>query len=133
MFDVGRDLPAESAGILLAEVDLVLQAAYPEPQRLHCWASIKVVFEFYSDPLRHRGLHDCMGYLHRTRSTVIPCSPRRRRPPETMPARRRAGTALGSWDAAAWRPWADSGPPLAAGPGRCLTSARVIRSVRAGL
>src|SRR6266566_2539632 len=80
MFDVGRDLPAESAGILLAEVDLVLQAAYPEPQRLHCWASIKVVFEFYSDPLRHRGLHDCVGYLHRTRSTVIPCSPRRRPP-----------------------------------------------------
>src|SRR5262249_2891620 len=30
-----------------------------EPQRLIRWAAIKVVFEFDTDPLRHRGLHDC--------------------------------------------------------------------------
>ena len=71
MFDVGRDLPAEPAGILLAEVDLVFGAAEPEPQRLICWASIKVVFEFDSDPLRHLASMIPMGYLHRTRSTVI--------------------------------------------------------------
>jgi len=61
MFYVGRDLPAESDGILLIKVDLVFGAAEPEPQRLIRWASIKVVFEFDSDPLRHRGLHDCDG------------------------------------------------------------------------
>jgi len=57
MVNVGRDLPAEPAGILLAEVDLVVGAAEPEPQRLIRWAAIKVVFEFDSDPLRHHGLH----------------------------------------------------------------------------
>src|SRR6266513_820382 len=61
MFYVGRDLPAESDGILLIKVDLVFGAAEPEPQRLIRWASIKVVFEFDTDPLRHRGLHDCDG------------------------------------------------------------------------
>src|SRR5438876_11754003 len=61
MFDVGRDLPAERAGVLLTEIDFVFGAAEPEPQRLDCWASIKVVFEFDSDPLCHRGLHDCDG------------------------------------------------------------------------
>jgi hypothetical protein len=61
VFDVGRDLPAEPAGILLAEVDLVFGAAQPEPQRLLRWTSIKVVFEFNNDPLRHPGLHDCDG------------------------------------------------------------------------
>jgi hypothetical protein len=50
MFDVGRDLPAERTGILLAEVDLVFRAVEPEPQRLVSWAAIKVVFEFDSDP-----------------------------------------------------------------------------------
>ena len=45
----------------LFEIDLVVRAAQPEPQRLVCWASIKVVFEFDSDPLRHLGLHACNG------------------------------------------------------------------------
>jgi len=71
MFDVGRDLPAERAGILLIEIDLVVRAAQPEPQRLVCWASIKVVFEFDSDLC---AILDCMlamGYPHRTRSNAI--------------------------------------------------------------
>jgi hypothetical protein len=53
---------ARSAGgiccVLLAEVDLVFRAAEPEPQRFVCWASIKVVFEFDTYPLRHHGLRD---------------------------------------------------------------------------
>jgi len=61
MLDVGRDLPAELAGIRLSEVDLVFHAAEPEPQRLVCGASIKVVFEFDTDPLCHRDIRDCDG------------------------------------------------------------------------
>src|SRR5262249_60552924 len=45
VLDVGRDLPAEPAGVLLAEVDLVVHAAEPEPQRLIRRAFIKVVLD----------------------------------------------------------------------------------------
>jgi len=44
MLDEGRELFAERPGVLLAQVDLVLGAAYPEPHRLGCRASIKIVF-----------------------------------------------------------------------------------------
>jgi len=44
MFDVGGELLAERLGVLLVQVDLVLRAAEPEPQRLDCRAAIKIVF-----------------------------------------------------------------------------------------
>jgi hypothetical protein len=56
-----------SAGVLLGEVGLVVGAAKPEPQRVVCRAFFKVD----RDPLYHSGLGDCVGYLHRTRSTAI--------------------------------------------------------------
>jgi hypothetical protein len=106
MFDVGRDLPAELAGILLAEVDLVFGAAEPEPQRLIRWASIKVIFEFDSDPLCHRGLHDCDGLsapYKINRDGVIIASPR---PPTRIgaPGRHRTGAGPGQCEAPAGRP-----------------------------
>jgi hypothetical protein len=56
--DVGRDLLAEGGGVLRAEVDLVVGAVEPEPQRLVGWAAVKVVFEFDSDPLCRWSLRD---------------------------------------------------------------------------
>ena len=50
MVEVGRDLPAELAGIGLSEVDLIFLAVEPEPQGLVSGAAIKVVFEFDSEP-----------------------------------------------------------------------------------
>jgi hypothetical protein len=55
------------------------------------------------------------------------------RRPETMPCQAACGYGLRIVGAGAWGPWADRARQLAAEPDVCLTSARVIRSVRAGL
>src|SRR5437773_1882405 len=44
MFDVRSELLAQRRGVLLVQVDLVLRAADPEPQRLGCRTSVKIVF-----------------------------------------------------------------------------------------
>jgi hypothetical protein len=44
MFDEGRELLTEPGGVLLAQVDLVHRAVYPEAQRLVCRTAIKIVF-----------------------------------------------------------------------------------------
>jgi hypothetical protein len=49
----GGDPLAESAGVLLAQVNLVLRAAEPEPHRLDGRAAIQIVFELDRYPLRH--------------------------------------------------------------------------------
>ena len=94
MFNVGRDLPAEPAGVLLAEVDLVVGAAEPEPQRLIRWASIKVVFEFDSDPLRHHGLHDSgeLSAPYKINRHPVITTTLMGRLPHQAPCRRSAGT-----------------------------------------
>jgi hypothetical protein len=61
MFDVGRDLPPELAGVLLAEVDLVVGAAEPNRSIWSAGPPSRVVFEFNGDALRHRGLRACDG------------------------------------------------------------------------
>jgi hypothetical protein len=47
MFDERRQLLAQPRSVLLAEVDLVLQAAYPEMQRLVGRAAIKIVLKYH--------------------------------------------------------------------------------------
>jgi hypothetical protein len=72
MVNVGRDLPAEPAGILLAEVDLVVGAAEPEPQRLIRRAPSR---SSSSSTLTRCAIMASMvtvSYLHRTRSTATP-------------------------------------------------------------
>src|SRR5215472_2966566 len=58
MFDEGRELPAERPGVLLIQIDLVLRAAQPEPHRLVCRTSVKIVFKRDSYPRCHPDLPD---------------------------------------------------------------------------
>src|SRR6266487_2026026 len=44
MVEEGRHLRAEPRGVLVAQVNFVLRAAYPEPQRLLGRTAIKIVF-----------------------------------------------------------------------------------------
>jgi hypothetical protein len=55
MIDEGCQLAAERAGVLLAQIDLVLRAVYPEPHRFGRRAPIKIIFEFDGNPLYHPG------------------------------------------------------------------------------
>jgi hypothetical protein len=53
MLDERRKLLAQPRGVLRAQVDLVLQAAYPEVQRLVGGAAIKIVFQYHDRPSCH--------------------------------------------------------------------------------
>jgi hypothetical protein len=57
----------EGPRILLAQIDLVLGAAYPEPECLVRMTAVKIIFQRDRNPRCHPDLHDCDGLcLHRT-------------------------------------------------------------------
>jgi hypothetical protein len=68
MFDERRQLLAQPRGVLLAEVDLVLHAAYPEMQGLVGRAAIKIVLKYHdglschpNPPMSAMGRLPCSG------------------------------------------------------------------------
>jgi hypothetical protein len=44
VLDEGGEVLPERAGVLFIQIDLVLHATKPEPQRLTSWASVKIIF-----------------------------------------------------------------------------------------
>jgi hypothetical protein len=81
VFDVGGELPAESSGILCAQVDLVVGAADPEPHCFICRAALEIVFQEDGYLVAIVASMPVMGYLHGIDHLPLPRSTAAHRSP----------------------------------------------------